>query len=162
MACVTAQGDIYSIGALWYFLLTGKTFNFDGPLDAQLQLVSPLERFLLRRSLARDPSDRLASAEGIKNALQEATDAGLFGFFALGRQERMNIIEERFKACHDQKDWIDGWDITEMPMAMGFLEAVLKFEDDDEVRGNAASYLGWLNCEARRIAGEMEQDNPSV
>jgi serine/threonine-protein kinase len=160
MTHVTARGDIFSIGAVWFFLLRGKTFAIDESLDEQIRPLNPLQKFVFRRTLAHNPSDRLESAAEIVGILEEAQSERLLPFFELAPKDRLKTIDERFEQCCDQKDWVDGWDISEMASVTDFLEAVLKYEDDEDVLSQAGSHLATLECELRRIVAEMKQDNP--
>jgi serine/threonine-protein kinase len=88
-----ARGDIYSLGAVMYFLLTGRPpFPGDKPMKVILahvhQEVEPPSQFapeiptdveqIVLRCLAKDPKDRFQSAAELRDALQDSTAAGLW------------------------------------------------------------------------------------
>ena len=89
---VEARSDLYSLGVVGYWLLTGKTLFDDQSVEALLvcqvkeQPPSPTERLgkqvsadladLLMRCLAKQPEQRLPSAEALDHALAECAAAG--------------------------------------------------------------------------------------
>ncbi len=88
---IDARSDIYSLGAVAYFLLTGRPpFDDDKPIKilmahstqeptppSQIQLNVPvdLERIILK-CLAKSPEDRFDSAKSLRTALSECRAAG--------------------------------------------------------------------------------------
>jgi tRNA A-37 threonylcarbamoyl transferase component Bud32 len=89
---VGARGDLYSVGAVGYWLLTGKTLfdseDVDQLLEWQVEVmppspsdqlgkrVSPDLEELLMRCLAKSPEARPASAEVLETALAACVSAG--------------------------------------------------------------------------------------
>jgi hypothetical protein len=91
-ASVDARGDIYSVGALGYWLLTGRTL-FDSEHVEELlvkqvkeeplpfsertgvKISTDLEK-LVMRCLAKRPEERPATAEALEQALAQCTNAG--------------------------------------------------------------------------------------
>jgi serine/threonine protein kinase len=91
-AGVDGQSDLYSVGAVGYWLLTGKTLFDDGEvetlLDQQVKAapVSPSERLgrqvspdieqIIVQCLAKDPKQRLPGAEALAEALDKCVASG--------------------------------------------------------------------------------------
>lgn len=89
---VSARSDLYSVGAVGYWLLTAKTLfetqQVENLLQAQVTVmpVKPSERLgktvspdleeLIMRCLAKSPEDRPASAEALEEALAACAAAG--------------------------------------------------------------------------------------
>jgi tRNA A-37 threonylcarbamoyl transferase component Bud32 len=89
---VDSRGDLYSLGAVGYWLLTGKTLFDDATVEALLvcqvkdQPLPPAERLgkpvsadladLLMRCLAKQPEQRPSSAEALEQALAACASAG--------------------------------------------------------------------------------------
>lgn len=88
-----ARSDIYSLGAVMYYLLTGRPpFPGDKPMKVILahvnrkveppsqfasELPSDVEQIVLR-CLAKDPQDRFQTAAELQDALQHSSAAGLW------------------------------------------------------------------------------------
>jgi serine/threonine protein kinase len=89
---IDARSDLYSLGAVGYWLLTGKTLFDDQTVEALLvcqvkaQPLPPAERLgkpvsadladLLMRCLAKSPEQRPPSAEALEQALAACASAG--------------------------------------------------------------------------------------
>lgn len=63
------RSDVYSIGAVLQFLLTGESLNAEGAGLYPIATVSPNFERLLQRALADDPADRFQSVLDLRDAL---------------------------------------------------------------------------------------------
>jgi serine/threonine-protein kinase len=89
---VDSRGDLYSLGAVGYWLLTGKTLFDPATIEALLvcqvkalaphpaerlgKPVSPDLADLIMRCVAKQPNQRLPSAEALDQALAGCASAG--------------------------------------------------------------------------------------
>ena len=106
-ASVDSRSDLYSLGAVGYWLLTGKTLFADQTVEALLlcqvkeQPPPPSERLgkpvsadladLLMRCLARQPEQRPASAEALEQALAGCASAGTWTTLEAEQWWRANL-----------------------------------------------------------------------
>jgi tRNA A-37 threonylcarbamoyl transferase component Bud32 len=107
-ASVDARGDIYSVGALGYWLLTGRTlFDSDHveellvkqvkeePLSFSertgVKVSTDLEE-LVMKCLAKRPEDRPGTAETLEQALSQCTNAGSWTRAAGDEWWRANVL----------------------------------------------------------------------
>jgi tRNA A-37 threonylcarbamoyl transferase component Bud32 len=105
---VEARSDVYSLGAVGYWLLTGKTLFDDENVEAlmahqvQLQPPAPAERLgkqvsadlaqMLMRCLAKLPEQRPASAEELDQALGRCVSAGTWLPLDAEQWWRSNVV----------------------------------------------------------------------
>jgi serine/threonine protein phosphatase PrpC len=96
-----ARSDIYSVGALLYYFLSGRTLNRDesslvgtGELDLYPELVvAPGFERILNRALAQDLEDRYRSVNEMKLALADLSltvNVGVGHFTDVGRVRELN------------------------------------------------------------------------
>jgi serine/threonine-protein kinase len=115
------RSDIYSLGAVMYFMLTGRPpFVDDKPLKvmfahASREVVPPRElvpairpdlEVVVMRCLEKDPDDRFQSVEDLASALTEADREGLWDSDSAavwwenyGCPERKRLIAETFQTA---------------------------------------------------------------
>ena len=68
----TKASDIYSLGALLYYLVSGKAYRTGSPPVTQVNPGTPPEiESIILKSLDKDPSKRFQSVEEFKNALKD-------------------------------------------------------------------------------------------
>jgi serine/threonine-protein kinase len=112
-ADVSARSDLYSLGAVAYFLLTGKT-PFTGstivevcaahlhtpprPPSEQRPAVSPALDAVVLRCLAKDPATRFESALSLREALLACPEASAWN--ARAASEWWQVHRERFAVDH--------------------------------------------------------------
>ncbi|WP_311172372.1 FHA domain-containing serine/threonine-protein kinase [Halobellus ordinarius] len=68
--------DVFSLGKMLFYLLTGQTFETGGIVPSELGFVSPsyLDD-IIERATARDPAERYSNATALKNALERKDPA---------------------------------------------------------------------------------------
>jgi tRNA A-37 threonylcarbamoyl transferase component Bud32 len=104
---VDNRGDLYSLGAVGYWLLTGKTLFDDDTVEGLLvrqvkelplhpserlgKSVSPDLADLIMRCLAKQPEQRLPSAEALDHALAGCASAGTWTLLDAEQWWRANI-----------------------------------------------------------------------
>jgi len=161
MAAVSREGDVYSMGAVWFYLLTGETFDFYSSYTDQLASinVNPLERAILSRCLALEASERFSLASEVLNLLSKALDKNLIAYFSLSSDLRLKTVEQHYADCHDDS-YFDGWNEVNIAVALTFLEDILEYEDDVQVRERATRYEQELDGVARCIVLDMINTNP--
>lgn len=104
MAAVDQGGDIYAVGAVWYYLLQGRLFIFSHDVEKQYNAIDRSIRWVLKRCLAYNRRDRFSSAECLESAVLDALDSPVLGeYFSLEVGGRARFIEERLGFREEQK-----------------------------------------------------------
>jgi serine/threonine protein kinase len=154
-AGVDERGDLFSLGATFYYLLTKQIYKSTATFE---EIESYAVQAILRRLLAVQRNDRTRSAaevRGLWKLLSERTEPE--EYLRLSRIDRLAKLEA---VSHVYVGMPEG-DLDAVLRALVFLKAVLPLEPEADVRTEAEKHLAFVEGQMAIIAAEMEQDNPS-
>lgn len=154
-ASVDQRGDLFSLGATFFYLLTKRTYKTTETFE---DIESFAVQAILRKLLAIQRNDRVPSAVEVRNCwklLTERTEPE--EYLQLSRIDRRAKLEA---VSHVYVGMPEG-DLEAVLGALVFLEAVLPLEPDADIRVEAERLLAFVEGQMKIIAAEMEQDNPS-
>jgi serine/threonine protein kinase len=70
-SAVDHRADIYSVAAVWYFLLLELEFDYKKDLEGQLEPFDDVNRRILRAALRADPAERPTDLSEFREGIQE-------------------------------------------------------------------------------------------
>ncbi len=139
MSSVDHRADIYSIGAVWYYLLTKQLYRHGDQTGAQLASVHDRERAIIGRCLAYDRRERYQSATDLANELvvlrtfnpDRVDIPPPPEYVAAEREARRALLKDEFAP------WLrvdeanpDPWDDAEYQRALDRIRAIMRYESD--------------------------------
>jgi serine/threonine protein kinase len=126
MRSVTKRADIFAIGAIYYYIKTGRKIDVTSELSSQLSGLLGFDRYFLSRSLAFEEGERLGDVDHITGILDKGLEeSGVFDFLNLGPQERLNALDQKMKAVTPV---IDNMDAGER--LLRWMQCILPLEPD--------------------------------
>ena len=127
-SAIDARADMYSLGATFYYLLSGQIYN---PLKPLAEVHSSAFRLLLRRLLAYDLNERISSVASMREAWNEITEQ-------VATAEYLDLLPEarlaKLEAARDRMEQAAEDDIDTPIAAASFFERVLLAEQDEALR----------------------------
>jgi serine/threonine-protein kinase len=100
MARVKKEGDIFSIGAVLYYLLTDSPIKINHPFDEQIRNFKGIYELILQKTLKKEPSDRFDNAEKIVKLLSQKNEL-FYDFSVLAINDKLSFIKERVEYCYE-------------------------------------------------------------
>lgn len=157
MATVTQAGDVYSCGAVLFFLATGELVDPTRPLDKQLGTVRGAFRLVLERTLGNEPSGRW-SAQVAADYFGPENRESRFAYFDLDVEARKAWTQSRYDKCFV----IDTWgDLDELLVVECELQDVQRWEPDAGALEHNSQLLASVRYSIADIIGDGIQANPS-
>ncbi len=182
-----ARSDIYSLGIVFYEMLTNRTpFEADTPLAVLMKhlndplplprkinptIPEPFERVVLK-ALAKDPADRYQNAEAMARSLREAADEALIDLperislplsftTAAAPSESVAVFSgtarERLAEAEFADDDTDASLGERLEAELDALESAGKVEEKQTSEGSFKELLGAAWAIARMAMGEVTQ-----
>lgn len=143
MSSVTKKADIFAIGAVYYYLRTGRTIDVFSDLSGQITDFEGFDRYLMMHSLAFKEDERFMSIDemiAILDPLHE--EHRLFEYLNLNTTDRRNLIDNKL---HEVEPVIDNMDIAQN--LMHWFDQLLPFEVDAELKQFLAEKIKELDDE---------------
>ncbi len=155
MATVDERGDIYSVGAVWYYLLRGTTYDFNREAHVQLEGVNERFRWVLGKCLKFDRVDRLSSAKELQQVIADVQRSDILGTYLLMDPEpKALFIEEQFGIWKNWEDIGFEWYelINDLSEAIEHIKYLVKYESNRELLAR----LNGLSMEMVKLNKEWE------
>lgn len=157
MASVTKSADIYSVGAVLFYLATGATFRFDLPLEPQIAPCNAVFRYVFRRTLLLSAEERAQNADGLLSAVDEFSQRKLVPFFSLSQTKRI----ERLKEIVQSYAVVNSRELSYMESVLldyDFLGSILVCEDEAAVKAKAKEAHTFLERTMRDLVHDIRID----
>lgn len=151
-ADVDQRGDIYSLGATLYYLLTGDYYD---PTVGLSKLQDPLKRFL-EKHLADNRDDRLDTIEDAEDFWQrlQSTDKA-YQYPALRKDEKIALVQSFFEVtCGSDNDF------ERINVAAHILDNIIPLETEPDLLQQLLSCRKHIDEEGKVLDAEMERDSP--
>ncbi|MEG4960573.1 MULTISPECIES: serine/threonine-protein kinase [unclassified Microcoleus] len=151
-AGVDKRGDIYSLGATFYYLLTGDYYD---PTIGLSKLQDPLQRFL-EMHLAEDRNNRFGSIEDAEDFWQRLNNRDEAQRYpTLRKNEKIALIQKFFDFHCGMND-----DLEQINYAAYVLDEAAKFESDADIVQQISACRSHIDVEGKVMESQMELDNP--
>jgi serine/threonine protein kinase len=155
MMTVTQKGDIFSIGAILFHLLTHEKIMIGVSLDSQLSRFKGVTKFLLGRTLCYDARARLQEAKTIRRSVLDFKQYDLGIYFDKPRNEREQFISDGGNPAlktSDPDDWL---------RAAEQLKAISEYEENESLGAAAKKMSEEINDAAwGRISDAIRDGSP--
>jgi serine/threonine protein kinase len=161
MKSVNYKADIFSIGAVYYYLLTNKTINVFDPLEKQIEQFEGFDKIVLEKTLTKDLEKRFDNAIEIHVAV--------FDFIGNSDSKEPRMLQEYFlkmpseihRSLYLQKiynDYLPKYKENNL----GAIDVLLKKYDDEDIVSTlwdeAYQFPDHLSDRFKKIA-EYENDS---
>jgi serine/threonine protein kinase len=160
MASVTHKADYYSIGAVLYYLLKRKAFNFAGDTESQLADLNTINRSILRGLLQRDPAIRVGDLAIFQSGLKALQEKGVKDYFESPSAERLAMLNAKYHDCTNCPETVDKCDDMEILDFLPFLKLIQAYEEDSSLKTKISAMHSDLSAAMESIIEDMKQTNP--
>lgn len=157
MADVTEQADVYAIGAVYFWLVTGQTLDTGPSREAQLALLNDLDRAIVERTTERDPASR-GTAASLAAMIAECDKHNLHACFGMTATQRLEFLRRRYDQFVNAKEFWTGERTALLRDMRDSIRAAMLYERDEAVRTRGHECLTELAglIEAQKAEDELE------
>jgi len=160
MASVSHKADLFSVGAVLYYLLKRKTFIFTDDIETQLADLNPIYRRMLRGLLQRDAPVRASDFADFLSGIAALKERGVSEYFDVSPAKRLEMLNVRYHICTNSPHTVDHLNDGEIMSFVPFLETIQRYEDDAAVKARIVELHAELSAAIKYIIEDMKQANP--
>lgn len=159
MATVKKSGDIFSIGAVLYYLLKDKTFNIAEDFQDQIKEFKGIYKIILENTLAKNPNERYQDADAISKLLS-VTNKKFRNYFLLNTVKKEKEINSIYETCFSEKNRLFPI-YDKLTEAQDLFRDILQYEKDTDILSLLNGMINDIEYIIQDLIAEAIQQNPA-